>query len=145
MSNPAILAYDGVAINYVSSFVSPAYNPNVVPADQAPKDWPDLLDPKWRGKIGVSTATHHWARLAQAWGDERTTRFMEGLAAQQPTLGRLPELYTRLTLGEILVYATISDSYANEARRSGAPFQFVDTVKQLDDLTQKYGKLVGYR
>jgi iron(III) transport system substrate-binding protein len=27
------------------------YNAKAVPADQAPKDWDDLLDPKWRGKI----------------------------------------------------------------------------------------------
>ena len=25
-----------------------AYNPNLVPADQAPKSWKDLLDPKWK-------------------------------------------------------------------------------------------------
>jgi iron(III) transport system substrate-binding protein len=27
------------------------YNAKMVPADQAPRDWDDLLDPKWRGKI----------------------------------------------------------------------------------------------
>src|SRR5262245_41865509 len=28
-----------------------AYNKNVVPADKAPKDWKDCLDPLWRGKV----------------------------------------------------------------------------------------------
>src|SRR3954453_16845027 len=27
------------------------YNAKAVPADQAPRDWDDLLDPKWKGKI----------------------------------------------------------------------------------------------
>ena len=143
MSNPTILAYDGVAINYVSSFVAPAYNPNVVPTDQAPKDWNDLLDSRWRGKIGASTATHHWARLAQAWGDERTTRFIEGLAAQQPILGQTPELYNRLTIGEIAVNASIPDTFNFEAKNTGAPFVFVDTVKPLIATNYVVGLLKG--
>jgi iron(III) transport system substrate-binding protein len=143
VANPNLLAYDGAAINFVSSFVAPAYNPNVVPADQAPKDWNDLLDPKWRGKIGASTATHHWARLAQAWGDERTTRFVEGLAAQQPVLGGTPELYNRLTIGEIAIDASIPDTFAFEAKSTGAPFVFVDTVKPLIATNYVVGLLKG--
>jgi iron(III) transport system substrate-binding protein len=143
VNNPAILANDGIAINFVSSFVAPAYNPNVVPADQAPKDWNDLLDPKWRGKIGASTATHHWARLSQAWGDERTTRFVEGLAAQQPILGQTPELYNRLTIGEIAVNASIPDTFAFEAKNTGAPFALVDTVKPLIATNYVVGLLKG--
>jgi iron(III) transport system substrate-binding protein len=138
-----ILAYDGAAINFVSSFVAPAYNPNVIPADQAPKDWNDLLDPRWRGKIGISTATHHWARLAQAWGDERTTRFMESLAAQQPVLGQTPELYNRLTIGEIGIYASVPDTFAFEAKNTGAPFVQVDTVKPLIATNYVVGLLRG--
>ncbi|HLH22164.1 MAG TPA: extracellular solute-binding protein [Chloroflexota bacterium] len=143
LANRDILAYDGAAINFVSDFVAPAYNPNVVPASEAPKDWPDLLDPKWRGKIGVSTATHHWARLAQAWGDERTTRFMESLAAQQPILGQTPELYNRLTIGEIAIDASIPDTFSLEAKNTGAPFVFVDTVKPLIATNYDVGLLKG--
>ena len=119
VADASVVTYDGTTLNYATQFVAPAYNPNVVPASEAPKDWPDLLDPKWRGKIGVSTATHHWARLAQAWGDERTTRFMESLAAQQPILGQTPELYNRLTIGEIAIDASIPDTFSLEAKNTG--------------------------
>jgi iron(III) transport system substrate-binding protein len=145
LADPSVVTYDGTALNYATQFVAPAYNPNIVSAGEAPKDWNDLLDPKWHGKIGVSTATHHWARLAQAWGDERTTSFMESLNAQQPTLGRLPELYTRLTLGEISVYASITDSYANEAKQTGAPFTFVTSVKPLIATNYSVGVLKGVK
>jgi iron(III) transport system substrate-binding protein len=145
VSNPKSITYDGTSLVLATQFVAPAYNPNIVRPEEAPKDWNDLLDPKWRGKIGVSTATHHWGRLAQVWGDERTTRFMEGLAAQQPTLGRLAELYTRLTLGEIAVYASLTDSYANEARQTGAPFAFVETVKPIIATQYNAGILKGVR
>ncbi|HZU07830.1 MAG TPA: extracellular solute-binding protein [Chloroflexota bacterium] len=145
VTDPRSVTYDGTTLVIASSFVAPAYNPNLVRPEDAPKDWPDLLDPKWRGKIAVSTATHHWGRLAQWWGDEQTTRFMEGLAAQQPMLGRIPELYTRLILGEVAVYATVTDSYALEARQTGAPFVFVDTVKPLIATQYNAGLLKGVR
>src|SRR5581483_5629756 len=145
VGDPKVITYDGTTLNFATQFVAPAYNPNVVSADQAPKDWNDLLDPRWRGRIGVSTATHHWARLGQVWGDERTTRFMEDLNAQQPTLGRLPELYTRLTLGEIAVYASTTDSYANEAKQTGAPFVFVESVKPIVATNYSVGVLKGVK
>src|SRR5258706_15106961 len=33
-----------------------AYNPQVVPADQAPKTWEDALDPKWTDAINVKVS-----------------------------------------------------------------------------------------
>jgi iron(III) transport system substrate-binding protein len=36
------------------TYVTPeviAYNSEVVPADQAPQDWDDVLDPRWKGKV----------------------------------------------------------------------------------------------
>ncbi|HEY7060623.1 MAG TPA: extracellular solute-binding protein [Chloroflexota bacterium] len=142
---PRSVSYDGAAIMAASTFVAPAYNPNLVSADQAPKDWGDLADPKWRGKIGVSTATHFWARLAQAWGDERTTRLMEGIAANQPVLGNLPETYTRVTLGELAIFSSASDSYWIKARKEGAPLTIVETAKPI--IAQQYdvGLLKGVR
>jgi iron(III) transport system substrate-binding protein len=141
--NPQSITYDGTAVHFASSFIAPSYNPNLVRAEEAPKDWSDLLDPKWRGRIGMSTATHHLGRLAQVWGDERTTRFVEGLSAQQLVLGRTAELYTRLTLGEIAIYATSTDTNWNEAKQTGAPFAFVETVKPVVVASYTLGVLKG--
>jgi iron(III) transport system substrate-binding protein len=135
-ASPRSISNEGTALMTASTFVAPAYNPNLVSAQDAPKDWGDLADPKWKGKMGVSTATHFWARLAQAWGDERTTRLMEGIAAQQPVLGNLPETYTRVTLGELAVFGSVSDSYWIEAKKTGAPFTVVETVKPI--IAQQY-------
>ncbi|ODU04421.1 MAG: hypothetical protein ABS81_10235 [Pseudonocardia sp. SCN 72-86] len=33
---------------------SMAFNPDKLPADQAPKAWSDLIDPKWKGKIALA-------------------------------------------------------------------------------------------
>jgi len=66
--------------------------------------WQDLLDPKWKGgKLGMSTATHHLARLATLWGENKTTEFVKLLARQEPLLGEFGNLYSRMQLGEVLV------------------------------------------
>ncbi len=142
---PRSISNEGTAIMAASTFVAPAYNPEVVRSEDAPKDWGDLADPKWRGKIGVSTATHFWARLAQAWGEERTTRLVEGIAANQPVLGNLPETYTRVTLGELAIFSAASDSFWIRARKAGAPLTVVETAKPI--IAQQYdvGILKGIR
>lgn len=129
--NPKLIHYDSGTISFANQIVLPAYNKKTMPAKDIPKKWEDLLDPKWKGgKIGVSTATHHFARLAVgAWGEERTTKFVKALAAQQPVLGRLSELYSRLLLGEISIAATLTDSNINEAKKTGAPIVFAEAVE----------------
>ena len=40
--------------SWYGTYVTPeviAYNSDAIPADQAPKDWEDVLDPRWKGKV----------------------------------------------------------------------------------------------
>src|SRR5205814_980363 len=43
--NPKSIAFDGTSIMQATTFVAPAYNPNLVRPEDAPKDWNDILDP----------------------------------------------------------------------------------------------------
>src|SRR4051794_8464272 len=52
-----------------------AYNPNVVPADQAPKTWEDVLDPKWADQVSVKVSNsglQHvtWFELKRVLGED---------------------------------------------------------------------------
>lgn len=125
---PKSLYYGGLAVTVASQFVAPAYNKQTLKPSDAPKNWDGLLDPKLKGKIGVASSTHHWARLAQLWGDEKTTQFVKALAEQKIMKGRVPEIYTRLQLGEVQVAATMVDDYIIVARRTGAPVVFVENI-----------------
>jgi iron(III) transport system substrate-binding protein len=126
------IEYDNGTVSVASQFALPAYNKKLLPAKDVPKKWEDLLDPKWKGKIGVINSTHHWARLAAGpWGEEKTIDFIKKLSAQQPILSRAGEMAQRLILGEVLVSATLQDSQLYEAKDSGAPLVFAEEVQPV--------------
>jgi len=140
-----VIHYDSGAISFANQIVLPAYNKKTVPAKDVPKKWEDLLDPKWKGnKLGISTATHHLARLAVgAWGEEKTTKFVKALVKQELNLGRLSELYTRLLLGEIAVAVTLTDSNITEAKEKGAPVVFAEGIEPVISPAYHAGVLKG--
>lgn len=131
--NPKAIHYDSGSVAFVNQFDLPAYNKKFLPAKDVPKSWDDLLDPKWKGgKIGVHTATHHFARLAVgAWGEEKAMKYVKALAQQKPILGRLGEMYQRLLTGEILISATLTNSHIFRAHKKGAPLTFAEEVEPV--------------
>lgn len=140
----ARVEYDSSTISVANQFALPTYNSKLVPAKDVPKTWEDLLDPKWKGKIGVINSTHHWGRLAAgAWGDEKTLDFVKKLSAQKPLLTRAGEMAQRLILGEVLVSATLQDSQLHEAKESGAPLAFAEQVSPVVSPEYHVGVLKG--
>jgi iron(III) transport system substrate-binding protein len=138
------IEYDNGTVSVANQFALPAYNTKLLPAHDVPKTWEDLLDPKWKGKIGVINSTHHWGRLAAgAWGDEKTLDFIKKLSAQKPLLTRAGEMAQRLILGEVLVSATLQDSQLHEAKESGAPLAFAEQVSPVVSPEYHVGVLKG--
>jgi iron(III) transport system substrate-binding protein len=130
--DPKMIQYDNGAVSFANQFVLPAYNKKLVSANDAPKTWDDLLNPKWKGKLGVSSATHHMARLAAGpWGEEKATNFVKSLTKQDLILGRLGEIYNRLLLGEIVVAVSLSDSEIKSEKNKSAPVAFAEAVSPL--------------
>jgi iron(III) transport system substrate-binding protein len=131
--NSRWVQYDNGTVIMANQFVYPAYNKTALPEKDVPKRWEDLLDPKWKGgKLGMSTTTHHLARLAVgAWGEQKTTEYVKALAKQDLILGTMGALYTRLQTGEILGIATLTDSYINTAKKAGAPIVHADKIEPV--------------
>ncbi|HEX9442554.1 MAG TPA: extracellular solute-binding protein [Candidatus Binatia bacterium] len=124
--------FDNGAVSFANQFVLPAYNKQLVAAKDVPKSWDDLLSPKWKGKMGVSSAVHHYGRLAAGpWGEEKTTQFVKALTKQELILGRLGEIYSRLLLGEIVIAASLSDSELKSEKNKKAPVVFAEAVSPL--------------
>ena len=114
---------DGQYYPALISMMALAYNSAHVSAAEAPRNWPDLLDPRWRGKVavghpGFSGYAGTWALLMrQLYGDG----FFQKLAANQPLVGRSSnDSVTQLNSAERIVAA--SPAYvAIESGRRGNP------------------------
>lgn len=114
------------------TFVVLGYNKNLVKEKDVPKDWFDLLDPKWRGKIAVHLLAHRiYAGWEQRWGQEKARQLVEGLKKQQLLLrkgwSQIPEL---LAAGEYPL-AVAFVHHIDRLKAKGAP---VDWVKSFDPL-----------
>lgn len=64
------------------------YNTNLVAAAEAPKNWDDLLNPKWRGSISMDRDAAEWVlMLWAAWGKEKAVNYLRALAKNEIVFG----------------------------------------------------------
>jgi iron(III) transport system substrate-binding protein len=66
------------------------FNTQQVKRDEAPRNYQDLLQPKWKGKkISVDDESYEFlVGLMQAWGRGAAVEYFKKLAAQEPMIGR---------------------------------------------------------
>src|SRR5258705_8633427 len=105
------------------------YNPKMVPPKDAPKNWDDFLDPKWKGKIGMDQEEYEWyAATIQYWGNEKAQKFHRALASQGVQWNRGHTMISQLmAAGEFplgIVYAHRIESM----KKAGAPVEWVKTA-----------------
>lgn len=104
------------------------YNTEIIPEADAPRDWPDLLDPKWRGKIGIDTEEFLWyGAMLHYLGKERGRRLMKGLARQNVQWRKGHTLIAQMmAVGEFpigIIYTHRIDDMSSK----GAPVKWVRT------------------
>jgi iron(III) transport system substrate-binding protein len=66
---------------------TPQYNTGLVSPAEAPKSFDDMLNPKWRGQMGVEVESENWATLALSeggWGLEKTQNYLMKLKELNP-------------------------------------------------------------
>jgi iron(III) transport system substrate-binding protein len=121
---PAGAKMDGYWAAAQAIGVIPVYNKNVLPPDQVPKAWADLLRPEFSNhKLGIQNAAagtqFNWTYLLEhAIGPEFIKRF----AAQQPVvMATGAQLTDAVTRGEILVAAALDHwrGFTPDAAKTG--------------------------
>lgn len=111
------------------SYYSIAYNTKLVPPNDVPKTYEDLLDPKWKGKlawrIGSSSGTDLFlSNLRLAWGEEKARAYFEKLAKQKIInfgSGSARTLVDRVVAGEYPIALNIFAHHPLISAAKGAP------------------------
>ena len=111
---------------WATMYTSPmivSYNTRLVSPAELPKEYLDLLQPKWKGRLGLDSADFEWyANLRKIWGAEKAQKFLEGLRRQEVRLVQGRALLTELlTGGEIAILVNNFLQNAIEAKRKGSP------------------------
>lgn len=103
-----------------------AYNPRLVPRDQLPKTYEDLLLPKWKGKMGMDDAEYiMYASLLEIMGREKGIAFMKRLAQQDLNIRSGHSLLTQLLIGgEFPLYIDGFGSNIEQVKAQGAPIDW---------------------
>jgi iron(III) transport system substrate-binding protein len=115
--------YAAVSVN-VYGFV---YNTKLVPPDKVPKSWDDLLDPFWKGQIGLDVDDQlFFAALSSHWGEAKAVEYFQKLVGNGAQFRKGHTLLVELTqAGEI--YATPSgfNMRAEQFKSKGGPVDWV--------------------
>ena len=116
---------------YVRQFVI-GYNTRSLPAAEAPRDWKDLLQPRFKAKLAMDENESEWyAAMMDYLGRAKGTAYMRALADQEPQLRRGHSLLAKLLVAGDFPLALVHAAEVEEEKRAGAP---VDWVKTLDPI-----------
>lgn len=104
-----------------------AINTKLVKSGEAPKDWAELADPKWRGKVSMqdpraSGGARVWvATMYREMGEKRWEEFMRALAAQKPRYGNYFQAREMLASGEVAIQIAAYPDFTEPLKAKGAP------------------------
>lgn len=114
---------NGTWVSFYGAIATIAWNTRMVKPTEAPKDWKDLLDPRWKGrKIGLPAEAFQWyGGMITYMGDKAGRDYMKALAEQDPqTQAGYTNTSNLLVAGEFPV-AIIRAHRIEDARSRGAP------------------------
>jgi iron(III) transport system substrate-binding protein len=105
-----------------------AYNTKLVRKQDLPKTYADLLDPKWKGKLGIEAKNEDWfASVVDVMGGgEKGLGFFRDLVAKNGVSPRAGHtlLNNMVIAGEVPLALDIYNYMPEQARRKGAPIDW---------------------
>ena len=119
-------AHRGWAPQNLSVFVQ-AYNTNLIKQDSLPKTYQDLLDPKWKGKLGVEAKDNEWyCGLMKYLGEEKGAQLFRDIVARNGWSVRSGHslLNNMVVSGEVPLALTVYNYMPEQAKQKGAPIDW---------------------
>ncbi len=116
-------AHRGWAPQFINVFVQ-AYNTKAVKERDLPKRWSDLLEPRWKGMLGVEAKSGEWyCSLLKNLGEEKGTELFREIAARSGLSVRSGNsvLANMVVSGEVPLALSVYSHMIEQAKRQGAP------------------------
>lgn len=105
-----------------------AYNTNAVKKQDLPKTYQDLLDPRWKGKLGIEVKNDDWFATVvhQMGGEEKGLAFFRQLVEKNGISGRKGHtlLNNMVVSGEVPLALTVYNYMPQQAKEKGAPIDW---------------------
>jgi iron(III) transport system substrate-binding protein len=123
----ALRPHRGWIATYLSFWVQ-AYNTNLVRRQDLPRRFEDLLDPRWKGKLGIEARVSDWyAALVTDMGEEKGIRFFRELVAKNgiSVRGGHTLLNNLVVAGDVPFALTMYQYIVEGAKRKGAPVDWI--------------------
>ena len=108
------------------------YNTSMLPAKDAPKNYSDLVDAKWKGKMLMDSTDYDWfGTLSTVWGKEKTVEYMKRLALQNPLWRRGHGLTAQLLGAGEVPLAWAYNFRLERMKSDGAPVDWIETFDPI--------------
>lgn len=122
----AMFPHGGWVSTRLNIFVM-AYNTNRLKKEELPKSYTDLLDPKWKGKLGIEAEDADWfAGVVGEMGEEKGVQLFRDIVAKNGISVRKGHtLLTNLVAsGEIPLALTVYNYKAEQLKQKKAPLEW---------------------
>jgi iron(III) transport system substrate-binding protein len=105
-----------------------AYNTNAIKKADLPKTYQDLLDPKWKGKLGIEAKNQDWFQtvVELTGGADKGLKFFNDLVARNGVSVRTGHtlLNNMVVSGEVPMALTVYNYMPEQAKKKGAPIDW---------------------
>lgn len=122
----AVPAHQEWAATIMQVYVQ-AYNTNQIKKEDLPKSYGDLLDPKWKGKLGIEAKSEEWfATVALGMGESKGLKLFQDIVGRNDISVRLGSslLTNMVAVGEVPLALTVYSHMPQAAKDKGAPIDW---------------------
>lgn len=116
--------------NYALTLASFAWNTRLVPAEQAPRTWEDLLDPRWQNRMAIQDPLQAggsgiwFITMYEVWGEQRWADYFARLGRQRLRYGRYLQVQEMLASGEVAIQVAAYPNYIEPLKARGGPAEW---------------------
>lgn len=109
-----------------------AFNTKMLAAKDAPRNYDDLLAPKWKGQMLMDSTDYDWfGTLVTVWGKEKAVAYMQRLAKQEPLWRRGHGLTAQLVGAGEVPLAWAYNFRIERMKSDGAPVDWIDSFDPI--------------